>query len=234
MLTIVDITKFSLQDYPNHTSCIVWFGGCNLRCQYCHNPEFITGKFNKYITEEELLNFLKTRVDLLDGVVLSGGECTLGGNDFIELIKKIKQLNFKIKIDTNGINFDTVKYLIENKLIDFVALDYKATKEKFTFITNNKNYDLFQKTLKYLIEKYKNKEIDLEIRTTIHTDLLNEDDINNIIKHLEELGYNGNYYIQNFRNDNKETLCNLPNQKKLLDKEKIKSNSIKLGFRNFF
>ena len=227
-LTIVDITKFTFQDFPEHTACIVWFAGCNFRCPYCHNPEFITGNLQK-IDEQKILDFLKSRIGLLDGVVLSGGECCLF-DDVYDFIKKIKEMGFLVKIDTNGTNTKLIKKLVNDKMIDFVALDYKAPKEKFKSIAGIDGFDKFDETLKFLIQS----NIDMEIRTTVHTKLLNEDDINNIILDLENKGYNKTYHIQNFRNDNKSTLSNIGDQDRILNKELIKSSKIKVFFRNFF
>ena len=227
-LPIVDITKFTFQDFPEHTACIVWFAGCNFRCPYCHNPEFITGNLQK-IDEQKILDFLKSRIGLLDGVVLSGGECCLF-DDVYDFIKKIKEMGFLVKIDTNGTNTKLIKKLVNDKMIDFVALDYKAPKEKFKSIAGIDGFDKFDETLKFLIQS----NIDMEIRTTVHTKLLNEDDVNNIILDLENKGYNKTYHIQNFRNDNKSTLSNIADQDRILNKELIKSSKIKVFFRNFF
>ena len=227
-LPIVDITKFTFQDFPEHTACIVWFAGCNFRCPYCHNPEFITGNLQK-IDEQKILDFLKSRIGLLDGVVLSGGECCLF-DDVYDFVKKTKEMGFLVKIDTNGTNTKLIKKLVNDKMIDFVALDYKAPKEKFKSIAGIDGFDKFDETLKFLIQS----NIDMEIRTTVHTKLLNEDDVNNIILDLENKGYNKTYHIQNFRNDNKSTLSNIGDQDRILNKELIKSSKIKVFFRNFF
>ena len=234
MLLIKDITKFSLQEFPDCVSCIIWFATCNMKCQYCHNPEFVLNNSQEFLTKKDVTDFLKTRTGLLEAVVFSGGECTNGGDEFINFVKEVKLMGFKTKIDTNGLNYFTIKTLVEEKIVDFVALDFKAPEEKFELITANKNYNSFYNSLIFLINNFNKNKINLEIRTTVHTDLLDEDDINKILNTLEDLGYKGNYYIQNFRNDNKNTLCNLPNQRRLLDKNKINSNYININFRNFF
>lgn len=235
MLKISDITKFTLQDYPNNTACIIWFAGCNMRCKFCHNTEFLNQN-NNFLTEDSIISFLKKRVGLFDGVVLSGGECTIN-DEIYDFIKKIKELGFKIKIDTNGLNFNIVKNLIDNKLIDFVALDFKAPIHKFTTVTqiNEIDYYKFEKTLIFLVKQNNQHNIDLEIRTTVHTTLLQENDINIIIEILDKLKYQQTYYIQNFRNDNKDTLINLDKQKFLINKNKIKQPlNFKIDYRNFF
>ena len=180
--------------------------------------------------EEKVLEFLKSRVGLLDGVVLSGGECTLS-DKLYDFIKKIKAMGFLIKIDTNGTNFELVSKLVNEKLIDFVALDYKAPKSKFQNIAKIDKFDIFSKTLDFLI----NSNIDMEIRTTVHTKLLNENDINEIINDLENRNYKKNYYIQNFRNDNHDILDKeLGEQNKIIDKNLISKKSFEIYFRNFF
>ncbi len=227
-LPIVDITSFTFQDFPGHTACIIWFAGCNFRCPYCHNPEFITGNMPK-IPEEKVFEFLKSRVGLLEGVVLSGGECCLL-DDVYDFVKKIKALGFLVKIDTNGTNTKLIKSMVNDKLIDFVALDYKAPKNKFVSIAGIDKFDDFENTLNFLIQS----NIDMEVRTTVHTSLLDENDINNIILDLENKNYNKTFHVQNFRNDNKYTLGNLGDQTRILNTQLINSNKIKVFFRNFF
>ena len=179
--------------------------------------------------EREVFEFLESRVGLLDGVVLSGGECCLF-NDLYDFAKKVKNMGFLIKIDTNGTNFELIKRMVDDDLIDFVALDYKAPKNKFKLVSGTELFDKFEKTLDYLIKK----NINMEVRTTVHTSLLNEDDINDIISDLENRGYSKTYHIQNFRNDNKNTLGNLGEQERILDKNLISHDSIEVFFRNFF
>lgn len=190
--TVYDVTKFTHVDYPDHLACIVWFSGCNMRCDYCYNKEIVFAKSGSY-TIAEVLEFLETRVNLLEAVVLSGGEAS--SHTLVEFCQEVRKLGFKIKLDTNGTYFSQVKDLLEMGLIDFVALDYKAPKEKFTQITHSNKYDEFSKTLDFLIQNFN----DFEVRTTLHSDLLNPDDINTIINDLTLRGYDKNYYIQKFQ-----------------------------------
>jgi pyruvate formate lyase activating enzyme len=136
-------------------------------------------------------------------------------------------MGFLVKFDSNGTNIELLKNLVENKVIDFVALDYKATKEKFFNITKNNDFDKFHESLKFLIEG----DIDMEIRTTIHTKLLDENDINCIIDDLFELKYKKVYAIQNFKNT--KCLENIGEQEKKLDKTKIYDGKVKIEWRNF-
>ena len=199
---IYDITKFTHLDYPDHLACIVWFSGCNMRCDFCYNKDIVFAKDGEY-SYFDTLEFLKTRVNLLDAVVLSGGEAT--SHKLVEFCKQIKKLGFLIKLDTNGTNFNSVKELLELKLLDFVALDYKAPFYKYQDITHSNRYNEFSKTLDLLIQSA----INFEVRTTLHNDLLSVDDINIIIKDLTKRGYKNNYYIPYnetfFKSDEKRT-----------------------------
>ena len=188
---IYDITPFTALDYPDHLAAIFWFAGCNMRCGYCYNKEIVFGEGS--IGVEEALSFLKSRIGLLEGVVLSGGEATLY-EKLPELCRKIRELDFKIKLDTNGLNPDRVQLLVENGLIDYIALDYKAPKEKYHQITRDKHFDRFSKTLNFLIAA----DFPFEVRTTVHNDILRVEEINRIIGDLAKRGYKGVYYLQPF------------------------------------
>ena len=225
MLGIYSFQKFSTLDFPGRLAAIVWFSGCNMRCAYCYNKDVVFGE--KQIEEEKFLEFLKKRVGLLDGVSFTGGCPTLYPN-LISFAKKIKDMGFDIKLDTNGINYDVITKMVENKLLDYIALDFKAPREKFYEITKNKHYEKFEKTLDFLI----NSDVAFEVRTTVHTDLLDENDINKIIDVLAQKGYKGIYYLQNFFETDKETIGNLPSQKRKLDISKI-NKKIPMEFRNF-
>ncbi|MBL7935626.1 MAG: anaerobic ribonucleoside-triphosphate reductase activating protein, partial [Bacteroidia bacterium] len=185
---IYSITPFTLLDYPLKTACILWFAGCNMRCLYCYNPDIVLGKGK--LSFQEALKFLKTRINLLDGVVLSGGECTLHKN-IINLIIEIKKMGLLIKVDTNGTNPDMIEFLLKEKLIDYVALDFKAPIDKFKSITNSDLYSSFISSLKLLISSA----IPFEVRTTLHSSLLVQNDIQKMIDVLEKFDYRGSYYI---------------------------------------
>jgi len=219
---IYDITKFTHLDYPDHLACIVWFSGCNMRCDFCYNKDIVFAKDGEY-SYRDVLEFLKTRVNLLDAVVLSGGEAT--SHELVEFCKQIKELGFLIKLDTNGTNYNSVKELLRLNLLDFVALDYKAPKDKFTQITHSKKYDEFSSTLDLLIHS----SIKFEVRTTLHNDLLNVDDINTIIKDLSARGYKNKYYIQKFL-DTGINIGNIKISSVLFDESKL-SNSLKIVWR---
>jgi pyruvate formate lyase activating enzyme len=220
---IFDITPFTMLDYPNHLACIVWFAGCNMRCSYCYNPHIVLGKGKK--SEKELLEFLRKRVGYLEGVVLSGGECTLY-KKLDDLCVKIKELGFKIKLDTNGSNPNVLQRLIEQNLIDFVSLDFKAPKTLFKNITFSNFYDTVIGSLRIL----QSSGILFEVRTTVHVDILNEEAINEISDVLLENGYGGIYYLQRYLHV-EQTLGKTRSPARILDKNLL-SNKIKIEFRN--
>lgn len=211
---IYDITPFSLLDYPDHISAIVWFSGCNMRCEYCYNPEIVLSRGS--ISCETLLEFLRTRQGRLEAVVLSGGEPTLYKGLF-DLAQEIKQLGYKIKLDTNGSSTHTLDRLIQHNLLEYVALDFKATRDKYESITHQPLYDNFITSLELLLQS----DIPFEVRTTLHSDLLNEEDINAMIHQLAQRGYNAPFYIQNFQASN--NLGNLEAPKKEFNRDAIKS-----------
>jgi len=210
---VYDLTKFTHLDYPEHLACIIWFSGCNMRCDYCYNSDIVFAKNGNY-TMDDMLKFLKTRVGLLEGVVLSGGEATT--YDLVWFCQEIKKLNFLIKLDTNGTNPHAIKRLLYLGLLDYVALDYKAPKEKFVKITHSKDYDKFSDTLDILLKS----DIKYEVRTTLHSDLLSIDDINTIIFDLKSRGYGQKYYLQKFL-DTQTNIANLPKPSKIFDESKL-------------
>jgi pyruvate formate lyase activating enzyme len=221
---ICNITPFTLLDYPNKSACILWYAGCNMRCLYCYNPEIVLGK--GAITFSETISFLKKRKGLLDAVVFSGGECLIHKN-IVKQIKEVKALGFLIKIDTNGSNSKVVKQLLDNNLIDYVALDFKALKPSYNAITKSNLFDEFESSFELLLAST----IPFEIRTTYHSELISDVELNEMIHFLEYKEYKGNYYIQYFKN-NVETLGNLSSSLKINSSKIENSPNIRVVFRN--
>ena len=116
------VQKFSLLDYPDKISAIIFTAGCNFHCGYCHNPELFSS--HSELDEDKVLGFLQSRQGKLDGVVITGGEPTLH-KSLPEFIKRIKTLGFLVKLDTNGTNPDMLQSLIDSKMVDYVAMDIK-------------------------------------------------------------------------------------------------------------
>lgn len=192
---VYSITPFTLLDYPGKTACILWFAGCNMRCPYCYNPDIVQANNGK-IPQEETMQFLRSRRGLLDGVVLSGGECTrfAGLESFI---KDIKELGMLVKIDTNGSNPALLSSLAGRGLIDYAALDFKSPPALFRMVTSSKLYSKFEKSLDVLISSG----LPFEVRTTWHSELLSTEDIYSMVSFVRSKGYQGTYYIQNALND---------------------------------
>lgn len=160
--------KQSFIDYPKMISAVIFTSGCNFNCWYCHNAQLIGGDCNEKISLQQIYDFLEKRKKFLDGVVISGGEPTLQP-DLKEVILKLKQSGFKVKLDTNGSNPQTLQELITENLLDYVAMDIK---------TSLKNYDKvidihkdFQKEIKKSIEILKCSNIEYEFRTTFSPDI---------------------------------------------------------------
>jgi pyruvate formate lyase activating enzyme len=166
--------KFSLIDFPQKTAALIFTQGCPFLCHFCHNPTLVLNEmFSTPINEDEILSFLKKRQNQLDAVVITGGEPTVQ-KDLIEFIKKIKNLNYLVKLDTNGINPDVIKLLLDQKLLDYIAMDIKAPLEKYNLITQtNINFDVIKKSIDLII--FSN--INYEFRTTLIKNLHELDDI---------------------------------------------------------
>lgn len=221
---IYSITPFTLLDYPDKTACIIWFAGCNMECVYCYNPDIVNGKGKLSI--DDALTFLKSRLNLIDAVVLSGGECT----QYKELdifARKIKQLGMLVKIDTNGSNPSRIKNIIEQDLVDYIALDFKALEVDYFKITNSKLYKRFLDTLEILI----NSKVKFEIRTTVHSELINTSQLKEMIDLVYLKGYRGSYYLQNFVN-NSITLGGISNSYDKIHLFDYKCDDLKVVSRN--
>ena len=189
---IIDgFNKLTLLDYPGHIACIIFTRGCNFKCEYCHNSGFIKNDKNPGIfSEEEVLEYLKERKNALEGIVISGGEPTIQ-KDLDKFIRKVKELGYKVKLDTNGSNPVILKRLLDENLLDYVAMDIKNTLddyEKVSFVKTKKE------SLKESINLLKKSKIDYEFRTTIFKEIHDIKKIKDILK----LVGNSKYYIQNF------------------------------------
>ena len=188
-MRIGGIQKSSLLDFPNMISAIVFTKGCNFACDYCHNPEL----FNSGVehSTSEFFEFLNTRKGKLDGVVITGGEPCLQP-DLIDFIRQIKLMGFLVKLDTNGSFPDVIQNLLNENLLDYIAMDIKAPIEKYNKITNS-----IIPTDKIItsINLIMNSGIDYEFRTTVVKSQLNIEDfekIGNLIKGAKK------YYLQKF------------------------------------
>lgn len=180
-MLIGGLQRFSLIDYPSKICAIVFTQGCNFRCPYCHNPELVDPEqFSHPIPEEDIFTFLESRRGKLDAVVLTGGEPTLQ-SDLIEFISKVKGLNYRVKLDTNGSNPEIIRALIELKIVDYLAMDVKAPLVRYPEITNS-NIDPAK--IKQSIELIQHSGLDYEFRTTVVKSQLRTIDILEIGKQI--------------------------------------------------
>lgn len=181
-MEFVSINKMTLLDYPEKVSCVLYTPSCNFMCPYCHNWETLIKESLPPLPFEDIISFLKKRVGILDGVVISGGEPTLM-EELPERIKAIKDLGFLVKLDTNGSNPEMLKYLIDNQLIDYVAMDIKHSFNKYYDVIVNRNIDL--NDIKESIEILKENKIDYEFRITLIEEYHDKESIYEIGKLLE-------------------------------------------------
>ena len=167
--------KLTLLDFPEHLACTAFTGHCNLRCPFCHNAELVLRpELQPSISEDEFFSFLKTRQGILEGVCISGGEPTLQ-LDLLPFIRKIKQLGFQVKLDTNGTRPAVLEALFAEHLLDYIAMDIKNTKEKYALTTGLTTFDIapIEKSI-VLIRQYAP---DYEFRTTVVQGLHTKEDL---------------------------------------------------------
>ena len=129
---IAGLQKLTLLDYPGKTACTVFLSGCNLRCPFCHNASLVLpDREAACVSEDELFAFLRKRQGLLDGVCVTGGEPTLY-KELPRLLAQIKELGFSVKLDTNGTNPQALRQLLQEGLVDYVAMDIKNSPGRYT------------------------------------------------------------------------------------------------------
>ena len=194
-MRIGGLQKVSLIDYPGKVSCVIFLLGCNFDCPYCHNPELVKRDLWKghFLSKSEILEFLKRRIGLLDGVVLSGGEPTLQ-KDLSSLCEKIKQLGYSIKLDTNGSRPQVIKRLIDNGLVDYIAMDIKTDPFDYSpLIAKNYNPDHIVASVQTIMESG----LAYEFRTTCVKPIVNSHVIRKIAKIIKGATL---YALQHFHN----------------------------------
>ena len=197
-MIIAGLQRTTLIDYPGKLACIIFLAGCNFRCPWCYSAELVLpAKIIKQpkISEKEILDFLRERQGLLEGVVICGGEPTIN-KDLIQFLEKIKNLGYFIKLDTNGSNPKVVKDLVDRKLIDYVAMDIKTSFENPVY-KNIMIEGITIDNIKESVEFLKKGTIDWDFRTTVVNTIHTKEDFLEIAKWIG--GPNVKYYLQNFR-----------------------------------
>ena len=176
-MKIHGLQKMTLLDFPGHVACTVFLGGCDFRCPFCHNFELVDGSAPAILEEDELLGFLAKRRGLLDGVAFTGGEPCMR-KDLPELLRKVRELGFAVKLDTNGNHPEVLRQILEEGLAEYVAMDVKNSPEKYALTvglgTADDRMDLsrIQESMRLLAESG----IDYEFRTTVIDELHTADD----------------------------------------------------------
>ena len=197
-MEIGGIQKTTLIDYPGKIATTVFIIGCNFRCPFCYSSELVLPakiKNQPRISRADFFDFLRERRELLDGVVICGGEPTIH-QELPDFVKEIKRLGFLVKLDTNGSKPEMLEKLIKNELLDYIAMDVKGPKEKYDFFSGtNDNIDIngIEKSLNIL----KKEVIEYEFRTTIAPGLSKED----ILKIVKWIGPAKRYFLQEVKLD---------------------------------
>ena len=200
MIKIGGLQKLTLIDFPGRLAATVFLSGCDFRCPFCYSGELVLPqkiKSQSKISKRELFDFLKERKGLLEGVVICGGEPTIN-KDLPNFIKKIKNLGYLVKLDTNGSNSKMLKFLIDKNLINYVAMDIKSPKEKYGKVIGLSKLGTARmlKKIERSIDILKEGKVDFEFRTTIIPTLLEKKDILKITRWIAPAK---RYFLQNFK-----------------------------------
>lgn len=194
-MKVTGIQKLTLLDYPGVVACTVFTAGCNFRCPFCHNamlvlPEQID---NECLTDDEVFGFLQKRRGVLDGVAVTGGEPLLHA-DMPEFLARVKELGYKIKLDTNGSNPELLSEIVKNKLVDRVAMDIKNAPEEYARTIGLKSFDIapVERSKEMLLRG----DIDYEFRTTVVKGIHTKESLIGAAKWIEGAK---EYYLQQFK-----------------------------------
>ena len=184
--------KFTLIDFPGKVACMVYTIGCPFRCPYCHNPELVDETCTTRIDESTILSFLDERKGLLDGVVITGGEPTMHGEKLISFMREVKRRDFLIKLDSNGVNPELLQDIIDEQLVDYIAMDIKSPLSKYSqTVARPVDIDAIKSSIAIILENT----IPYEFRTTVVRSMLSVEDIEEIGK---EISGATTYYLQKF------------------------------------
>ncbi|MBX4215961.1 anaerobic ribonucleoside-triphosphate reductase activating protein [Candidatus Parcubacteria bacterium] len=191
-MTFGGFASLTLIDYPGKTAAMVYTVGCNLRCAYCHNPELVNETVEDVFLEEFILSFLRARCSLLDGVVVTGGEPTMHGDELLAFLRRVKAMGFLVKLDTNGTNPGFLKAAAKEGLLDYVAMDIKAPLAVYHRIAGRPvDVGAIAESIDFL----RRGVIDYEFRTTVVKALLSPEDIEAIARAIAGAK---RYYLQKF------------------------------------
>ena len=199
-MLILGFQKTTLLDYPGKLASIIFTGGCNLRCPYCQNSEIAFGGDEEPspVSEDEVLEHLKKRRNMLEGLVITGGEPTLQ-KDLPSFIRKVRSLGLLIKLDTNGTNPSLLKELLDEGLLDYVAIDIKQSIENYPAACGlpvSENTDALLDRVRSSIGILLSCKIDYEFRTTVVKELFEKEDLPKIASMIKGAK---SYFLQSFK-----------------------------------
>ena len=191
-MKIHGLQKMTLLDFPGRVACTVFFGGCDMRCPFCHNAELLDGSAPPVMDEQELLAFLEKRKGLLEGVAFTGGEPLLQ-KDLPVLAEKIRALGYPVKLDTNGTHPDLLARMIRNGLVQYVAMDIKNSPDRYGETAGLDSFDLepVRKSVSLLLED----STEYEFRTTAVAELHDDSSFEQIGPWIRGAQH---YYLQQF------------------------------------
>jgi len=175
--------KTSLIDYPGKISCTLFLSGCNLNCPYCHNPGLVRGDqpTPSFLNKNWIFSFLKERTGFLEGVVISGGEPTIN-REIFSLCEDIKSIGYKIKLDTNGTRPDVVRNLVQQKLVDFIAMDIKTSPWSYSPVFSKEPVsEYIVSSIRIIMES----DLPYEFRTTCVRPIIDENEIKEVSKQIQ-------------------------------------------------
>lgn len=188
--------RFSLVDYPGHISCIVFTGGCNYRCPFCHNACLVLDPASQpRVTEREFFHFLDQRRGLLEGVVVSGGEPTLQP-DLAGFLTSIRERGMMVKLDTNGSRPAVVKQLLDAGCVNEFGIDFKAPSASYAEAVRCRDGEGAE-AVRESIRLVLGSGVDLDVRTTVHRSLLSPEELAVMYRELAELGVK-RWFLQQF------------------------------------
>jgi pyruvate formate lyase activating enzyme len=190
-MTIFGIHNVTLTDYPGKIATIVFTAGCPFRCGFCYNPKLVLPPFENAISEKTFFNYLVKRKNLLEGVVITGGEPTIH-TDLMDFITRVHVLGFSIKLDTCGYVPENLKKCIDSGLVDYIAMDIKAPLDKYADIVQR---PIDPKKIIQSIHYIINSGISYEFRSTLINELHSFTDVTSMARSIEGAMY---YYLQPF------------------------------------
>lgn len=191
-MRIGGIQKLTLLDFPGHVACTVFTHGCNFRCPFCHNSLLVNKTPDELLDPQEVLDFLRGRTAILDGVAITGGEPLLH-SDIGDFISQVKDMGYRVKLDTNGSYYERLAGLIDDGLVDYVAMDIKNSPERYGETAGNHFvYPQVERSIDLLLEG----RVPYEFRTTAVRELHTPEDFSSIGQRIAGAQ---RYYIQCFK-----------------------------------